>query len=64
MQGLTAVHAAAPERIIGIGDVSNPLAVPCEVQLPSRDTGEKRHELMRLNVVADKFTPALPAGDK
>ncbi len=45
LQGVATVRVAAPERIVGIGHIRDPLAVPREVQFPSRKAGEELHKL-------------------
>ena len=56
-----AVELAAPERVVGIADISHPLAVAREIHVTGGDAPEIRSEITRLRVVADQLGALLDA---
>jgi hypothetical protein len=55
LQTFCSVNAAAPERVIRVGCVSDPVAVARERRIDSRDARKKRQKLLRFHIVADEF---------
>ena len=64
LQGIRSVAAAAPQRVIGVGGVGDPLAVCGPGGIESVDAGEQREELPGICVVTDQLSPRLQADGK
>ncbi len=64
LQAIAAVNATAPERVLRVGNVSDPLGVAGKIEFSGRNSRKKRHKLMRLGIVADEFGAILYRVDK
>ena len=64
LQRFRSVTPAAPQRVIRIDRVGDPLSVSRIGEIEGSDAGQQRKELFRVSVVADQFTPLLHANRK
>src|SRR5271165_1834648 len=60
----SSIAPAAPQGAIWIGSVGNPLSITREGWVRRRDSGEERHELMRLHVIPNQLATGLGADGK
>ena len=64
MQAFTSVNAAAPKRMFGLENVSDPEVVARIVNVACKNTAENRHKPTRLRIELNQFAFRLCANDE
>ena len=64
LQTFRSVGATSPQRVIRVGSVGDPIPIPRERRIESRDARKKRKELVRPHVKADEFASLFDAKSK
>src|SRR4029077_6221350 len=64
LETLRAVKLAAPKRIVGITDISDPFAIAAKIEAPRGNPREIRNALPRLEIVADQLGAGLRPDDE